>query len=71
MRTQLRIRDVNDQLRRANLRLKELVDTDDLTGLFNMRSLYQRLDFELEACPPIRPTNLRCDDGYGSFQDCE
>lgn len=48
VRTQLRIRDVNDQLRRANLRLKELVDTDDLTGLFNMRSLYQRLDFELE-----------------------
>lgn len=48
VRTQLRIKDLNDQLRSANERLKELVDTDDLTGLFNMRSLYQRLDFELE-----------------------
>lgn len=47
VRTQLRIKDLNDQLRVANERLKELVDTDDLTGLFNMRSLYQRLDFEL------------------------
>lgn len=48
VRTQLRIKDLNDQLRTANARLKELVDTDDLTGLFNMRSLYQKLDFELE-----------------------
>lgn len=48
VRTQLRIKDLNDQLREANARLKELVDTDDLTGLFNMRSLYQKLDFELE-----------------------
>jgi two-component system cell cycle response regulator len=48
VRTQLRIKDLNDQLREANSRLKELVDTDDLTGLFNMRSLFQKLDFELE-----------------------
>lgn len=48
VRTQLRIKDLNDQLRSANEKLKELVDTDDLTGLYNMRSLYQRLDFELE-----------------------
>lgn len=48
VRTQLRIKDLNDQLVRANTRLKELVDTDDLTGLFNMRSLYQKLEFELE-----------------------
>lgn len=48
VRTQLRIKDLNDNLRRANERLKELVDIDDLTGLFNMRSLYKRLDFELE-----------------------
>lgn len=48
VRTQLRIKDLNEQLRMANERLKELVDIDDLTGLFNMRSLYQKLDFELD-----------------------
>jgi diguanylate cyclase (GGDEF)-like protein len=48
VRTQLRIKDLNDRLKMANDRLKELVDIDDLTGLFNMRSLYKRLDFEIE-----------------------
>jgi len=48
IRTHFRIRDLHAQLLYANERLKELVDTDDLTGLYNMRSLYQRLDFELE-----------------------
>jgi len=48
IRTHFRIRDLHSQLLFANERLKELVDTDDLTGLYNMRSLYQRLDFELE-----------------------
>lgn len=48
VRTQLRIKDLNDRLKAANDRLKELVDIDDLTGLFNMRSLYKRLDFEIE-----------------------
>src|SRR5690606_31562220 len=47
VRTQLRIKDLHDQLRLMNEKLKELVDTDDLTGLFNMRSLYQKLDVEL------------------------
>jgi diguanylate cyclase (GGDEF)-like protein len=48
VRAQLRIKDLNDRLKRANERLKELVDIDDLTGLFNMRSLYTKLDFELD-----------------------
>jgi len=48
VRTQLRIKDLNDQLLKANEKLKELVDTDDLTGLFNMRSVYQRVESELE-----------------------
>ncbi len=48
VRSQLRIKDLHDSLKRANDRLKELVDIDDLTGLFNMRSLYKRLDFELD-----------------------
>lgn len=50
VRTQLRIKDLNDQLRIVNGKLKELVDIDDLTGLFNMRSVYQRIDQELERC---------------------
>lgn len=48
VRTQLRIKDLNDQLRAANDRLKELVDTDDLTGLFNMRSIYQKIETEIQ-----------------------
>lgn len=48
IRTQLRIRDLSQQLIFVNERLKELVDSDDLTGLFNMRSLYQKLEFEIE-----------------------
>jgi diguanylate cyclase (GGDEF)-like protein len=47
VRAQLRIKDLNDQLLRSNARLKEMVDTDDLTGLLNMRSLYTRLDYEI------------------------
>lgn len=47
VRAQLRIKDLNDQLLRTNARLKEMVDTDDLTGLLNMRSLYTRLDYEI------------------------
>lgn len=48
IRTHLRLRDLHEQLAEANAKLKELVDIDDLTGLYNMRSLYQRLDFEME-----------------------
>ncbi|MCB0351773.1 MAG: diguanylate cyclase [Bdellovibrionales bacterium] len=48
IRCHLRIKDIRDELTRANARLKELVDIDDLTGLFNMRSLYQKLDYELD-----------------------
>ncbi len=48
VRSQLRIKDLNDSLKKANDKLKELIDIDDLTGLFNMRSLYKRLDFELD-----------------------
>lgn len=48
IRCHLRIKDIRDELNRANSKLKELVDIDDLTGLYNMRSLYQKLDYELE-----------------------
>lgn len=48
VRCQLRIKDLNDDLKRANKKLQNLVDIDDLTGLFNMRSLYNKLDNEMD-----------------------
>lgn len=47
IRAKLRVKDLNDQLRLANEKLKELVEIDDLTGLYNMRSIYQRLENEI------------------------
>jgi diguanylate cyclase (GGDEF)-like protein len=48
IRAQLRIKDLTDNLHQANLKLQELVEIDDLTGLFNMRSIYQKLDLEIQ-----------------------
>ncbi len=48
VRTQIRIRNLHEQFIVANQQLKELVDIDDLTGLYNMRSFYQRVEFEME-----------------------
>jgi len=47
IKAKLRVKDLNDQLRAANEKLKELVEIDDLTGLYNMRSIYQRLESEI------------------------
>lgn len=47
VRAQLRIKDLTDRLAKANDRLRELVDIDDLTGLYNMRSIYQKLENEI------------------------
>jgi two-component system, cell cycle response regulator len=47
VRTQLRIKDLHDKLTLANNRLQDLVDIDDLTGLFNMRSIYQKIENEI------------------------
>jgi diguanylate cyclase (GGDEF)-like protein len=47
VRAQLRIQDLTERLAFANERLQELVDIDDLTGLYNMRSIYQKLDAEI------------------------
>lgn len=47
VRAQLRIKDVTDRLAAANAKLLALVDIDDLTGLYNMRSIYQKLETEL------------------------
>ena len=48
VRTQLRIRDMQDELMSTNQKLQEMIEIDDLTGLFNMRSLYSKLEFEIE-----------------------
>lgn len=47
VRAKLRIKDLHDQLKAANKKLASLVDIDDLTGLFNMRSVYDRLEREI------------------------
>lgn len=47
VKAQLRIKDLHDRLTLANARLQELVDIDDLTGLLNMRSVYQKLENEI------------------------
>ncbi|MGZ3690090.1 MAG: GGDEF domain-containing response regulator [Pseudobdellovibrio sp.] len=48
VRTQFRFLDAKEELLETNQKLQELVEIDDLTGLFNMRSIYQKLDFEME-----------------------
>lgn len=48
VRAQLRFLDAKEDLLEANRKLQELVEIDDLTGLFNMRSIYQKLEFEME-----------------------
>ncbi|MFN8944415.1 MAG: diguanylate cyclase [Pseudobdellovibrionaceae bacterium] len=48
VRTHIRIRDLQDKVMTVNEKLQELIEIDDLTGLFNMRSLYSKLDLEIE-----------------------
>ena len=48
VRAQLRFRDAKEDLVEANQQLLQLVEIDDLTGLFNMRSIFQKLEFEME-----------------------
>lgn len=43
----LRNNAVHRELLEANEKLQELVDRDYLTGLYNMRSMYEKIDYEL------------------------
>ena len=43
----LRHNDTHRELFEANRKLQELVDRDHLTGLYNMRTIYDKIDFEL------------------------
>lgn len=44
----LRANDVHRELLEANLKLQDMIDHDDLTGLFNMRSMYEKIDIEIK-----------------------
>jgi diguanylate cyclase (GGDEF)-like protein len=54
VRAQLRVKKLQDELRAANQKLEGLVDIDDLTGLYNMRSVYVKLDQEIERARRYR-----------------
>lgn len=44
----LRNNDLHKELREANEKLQEMVERDYLTGLYNMRSMYEKIDFEIK-----------------------
>lgn len=44
----LRQNEVHQELLEANEKLQDLVDIDHLTGLYNMRSMYDKIDYELK-----------------------
>lgn len=48
IRAKLRIKDLHDELRATTKKLEQLTEIDDLTGLFNTRSLYKKMAIELE-----------------------
>jgi two-component system, cell cycle response regulator len=54
VRAQMRVKKLQDDLSEANAKLKGLVDIDDLTGLYNMRSIYDKLDQEIERARRYR-----------------
>ncbi len=47
VQVRFRTKDLHDALRVANQQLQDLSEHDDLTGLFNMRCIYDKIEFEL------------------------
>jgi len=54
VRAMLRMKELQDALRRANHRIDELSSNDDLTGLLNLRALQRRGDEEVLRCRRFR-----------------
>lgn len=54
LRAMLRLKELQDSLRRSNHRIEELSATDELTGLMNMRALYRKADEEILRCRRFR-----------------
>jgi two-component system, cell cycle response regulator len=54
IRAMLRLKEVQDALKRANHRIEELNSTDDLTNLMNMRSVYRRGEEEIVRAKRFR-----------------
>ena len=48
IRVRFRNKDVYDELEVANRKLRELAERDDVTGLYNMRFIYQKIEAELK-----------------------
>lgn len=81
VKVRFRIKDLHDDLQAANARLKDLSEHDDLTGLLNMRFIYDKIDFEMKrakrydryvACVMLDMDNFKTiNDGadhlFGSF----
>jgi len=47
VKAQLRIKTLTDELTEANKKLQALVDIDDLTGLYNMRGIFEKIELEI------------------------
>lgn len=52
----LRNNDLHRDLLAANQRLLEMVDRDYLTGLYNMRSMFDKMEYELKRCRRFKRT---------------
>jgi len=48
LKVRVRLQDLVNALEEANMRLADLSQKDDLTGLYNMRSMYDRIDHEIK-----------------------
>ncbi len=55
----LRNNELHRELFVANIKLQEMVEKDYLTGLYNMRSMYERIDYEIKRARRFK-RNLSC-----------
>ncbi|MDE1947619.1 MAG: diguanylate cyclase [Burkholderiales bacterium] len=72
VRMRERLQDMSDRLQRANSQLRQLSNTDTLTGLLNRRGLEESMQAEIAACRrEARPlTLLICDiDHFKRYND--